>query len=304
MLHETLEALSIQPSGAYVDATYGRGGHCREILKSLGQHGRLFALDCDAEAILAARSEFGHDERVVAIQARFSRLQSSVRRQSPKLPIAGIVADLGVSSPQLDDARRGFSFAKDGELDMRMDQSSGISAAQWLQTVQEDELGNVLKSLGEERFAKRIARKVIATRAATPIHSTLQLADLISDCVPTRERGKHPATRVFLAIRMHINRELSELNRLLEQSVELLKQGGRLVLITFHSVEDRLVKRFMRSASIGAPGPAHLPFAASDFSPTLKIIGKALRPTAEEIALNRRARSATLRVAERLGGAS
>ncbi len=304
MLQEAIDALAIDPSGAYVDATFGRGGHSQMILDALGRSGRLFAIDCDAQAIDAARRKFASEKRFVALHARFSKIKSEIRSRAPQLPISGIVADLGVSSPQLDDAERGFSFAKAGALDMRMNRDEGISAAQWLETVEEHELGHVLKNFGEERYARRIARKVVASRGESPIRTTLHLAKLVEGCIPVRERNKHPATRTFLAIRMRINEELGELTRLLEQSVELLGHGGRLVMITFHSVEDRLVKRFMRAASIGSPGPAHLPFTSVDYSPTLKLIGKARRPCAAEIASNRRARSATMRVAERIGSGS
>ncbi len=301
MLQETLSALAIDPAGGYIDATYGRGGHSSEILERLGAEGMLFAIDCDTEAIQSAGAEHALDHRFSPIHARFSNMKVEVRARAPHLPISGVFADLGVSSPQLDNPARGFSFQQEGSLDMRMNIQEQITASEWLQSVSEEDLVTVLKTLGEERFARRIARAIVRSRDESPIETTLQLANLVKQSVPTRERNKHPATRTFLAIRMHINNELKELTHLLEQSIDLLKHGGRLVLLTFHSVEDRVVKRFMKQAAIGSPGPDGVPFRSTDFSPTLKIIGKALKPSAREIAINRRARSATLRVAERIG---
>lgn len=304
MPEAVVSALSIDPDGIYCDSTYGRGGHSSEILARLSASGKLYAFDCDADAIAAARQAHPDDARFEAIYARFSKIGDALRARQPEIRLAGVVADLGVSSPQLDRAERGFSFLRDGPLDMRMNQSGDlISAADWLQSVSEKHLSSALSGLGGERYARRIARSIVERRARSPLTSTRELAELVSDCVPTRENDKHPATRTFLAIRMHINRELEELSALLPQCVDLLKRGGRIVVITFHSIEDRLVKRFLREASVGAPGPQQIPFRNSEFRPTLKIIGRPQRPDAVEVSRNRRARSAVMRVAERIGDA-
>lgn len=301
MLEAVIGALSIDPDGIYVDSTYGRGGHSSEILSRLSGSGRLYAFDCDADAIEVARRTYSSDSRFEAIHARFSTIGEALRTRQPQIGLAGVVADLGVSSPQLDQPERGFSIYRDGPLDMRMNQTgNSVSAADWLQTVTEKKLSYALSVLGGERYARRIARTIVERRSESPLKSTRELAELVSDCVPTREDDKHPATRTFLAIRMHINRELEELSTFLPQCVELLKRGGRLVVITFHSMEDRLVKRFMREASVGAPGPQQIPFRNSEFRPTLKIIGRPQRPDSLEVNRNRRARSAVMRVAERI----
>lgn len=299
MLREAVDALAVEPAGRYIDATYGRGGHAAAILDRLGEDGRLLALDCDEQAIEFARHRHRDDVRFAAAHARFSSIKSQAAAMK-LLPVSGILADLGVSSPQLDDAERGFGFANPGALDMRMNLSAGLTAADWIHSTSESEMAAVFRSLGDERYSRRISRAIVEARTKQPISTTTELADLIAACVPTRERDKHPATRTFLAIRMRVNDELSELVELLSHSVELLKRGGRLVLITFHSVEDRVVKRFMREASIGAPGPEGVPFRSGEFSPALKVIGKPRRPASSEVAKNRRARSAVMRVAERL----
>ncbi len=301
MTEAMIKSLSIDPAGVYVDSTYGRGGHSADILERLNASGKLYAFDCDAAAIAAARDRHGADRRFEPIHARFSKITHELRARHADIRLSGVVADLGVSSPQLDQPQRGFSFLKDGPLDMRMDSADARSAAEWLQTVSERNLSHTLSALGGERFARRIARRIVEQRSRSPISSTRELAQLVAECVPSREPDKHPATRTFLAIRMHINRELEELSVFLPQCVDLLKRGGRLVVITFHSVEDRLVKRFMRDAAIGAPGPDAIPFRGSDFRPCLKIIGRPQRPDASEVARNRRARSAMMRVAERVG---
>ena len=284
-----------------MDATYGLGGHSHEILGKLDAHGRLYAFDRDAESIDVAQARHGSDNRFEFVHARFSEIGVELRRRLPDTHVSGIIADLGVSSPQLDNAVRGFSFLNDGPLDMRMNPQEGEPASVWLHAVSEKALSGVLRSLGEEKFARRIARRIVEFRSKAPINSTGELARIVADCIPTREKNKHPATRTFLAIRMHINHELEELNKFLPQCVELLKRGGRLVVITFHSVEDRIVKRFMREASIGSPGPEGVPFRQADFSPTLRIIGKPLQPDSAEVNRNRRSRSAVMRVAERIG---
>ena len=284
-----------------MDATYGLGGHSHEILGKLDAHGRLYAFDRDAESIDVAQARHGSDNRFEFVQARFSEIGVELRRRLPDTHVSGIIADLGVSSPQLDNAVRGFSFLNDGPLDMRMNPQEGEPASAWLHAVSEKALSGVLRSLGEEKFARRIARRIVEFRSKAPINSTGELAQIVADCIPTREKNKHPATRTFLAIRMHINHELEELNKFLPQCVELLKRGGRLVVITFHSVEDRIVKRFMREASIGSPGPEGVPFRQADYFPTLRIIGKPLKPDSAEVNRNRRSRSAVMRVAERIG---
>ena len=301
MRDAAIGALSIDPSGVYVDSTYGRGGHSLGILDRLSSAGKLYAFDCDTAAIATARQRHGNDPRFETIHARFSKIGEELRSRQPEIQLSGVIADLGVSSPQLDQPDRGFSFMRDGPLDMRMNTSEAVSASSWLETVSERQLSETLSKLGGERFARRIAHRIVEQRAVSPIQSTGELARLIADCVPKKEKDKHPATRTFLAIRMHVNRELEELAAFLPQCVSLLKSGGRLVVITFHSVEDRLVKRFMRDASIGTPGPQEIPFRRSDFRPTLKIVGKPQRPDKSEIDRNRRARSAVMRVAERAG---
>ena len=301
MTQEVIQSLQIESNGIYADATYGRGGHSSAILNHLDEKGHLFAFDCDSAAIRSAQKEHQNDSRIEAIHARFSQITLEIRRRSPEMQLSGIVADLGVSSPQLDNAERGFSFSNEGKLDMRFDQSVGTPASDWLHSANENEIAQTLATLGEERYARRIARAIIVQRARKKIASTRELSDLISGCVPSREKNKHPATRTFLAIRIHINRELQELTEFLPQCVQLLKKGGRLVVISFHSTEDRIVKRFMRDASIGSPGPQGLPFRSSEFRPTLKLIGKILKPTRLEVERNRRARSAVMRVAERIG---
>ncbi len=303
MANQVIDALNIISDSTYVDATYGRGGHSRLILRKLSSKGRLYAIDCDKDAVKAARQEHVSDSRVLAIHARFSNVQKVLRQQVPDVEAAGIVADLGVSSPQLGNASRGFSFDNDGPLDMRMNTDEDESAADWLRRVDQKELEKILRELGEERYARRIAQAVVNIRTKRPLETTGELASLVSECVPTQEPGKHPATRTFRAIRMHINREIRELSLFLPQCLELLKLQGRLAVITFHSIEDRIVKRFMRSASIGAPGPQGVPFRQAEFRPTIRIIGRALRPSLEEINTNRQARSAILRVAEKIGDA-
>ncbi len=296
-----INALAIDPGGIYVDSTYGRGGHSSAILNHLNATGKLYAFDCDPTAITVALDQHGDDPRFESIHARFSTIGTQLSSRHPGVRLSGVVADLGVSSPQLDQPARGFSFQQDGPLDMRMNADESVSAADWLATVSERTLSETLGTLGGERFARRIARAIVQRRTHAPLRTTRDLAQLVAACVPTREPDKHPATRTFLAIRMYINRELEELSDFLPQCVELLKQGGRLVVISFHSAEDRVVKRFMQTAAVGAPGPQQIPFRSSDFQPTLKIVGRPQRPDAAEVKRNRRARSAVLRVAERIG---
>lgn len=299
MLEQAVHALAIRPTGIYVDATAGRGGHSRSILQSLDVSGRLIALDRDPMAIAAVHEEFAGDRRCVVRQARFSEL-TRVLTEIEVQRIDGVLFDLGVSSPQLDDAERGFSFKRDGPLDMRMNPNEGISAAQWLAQVDERQLTGVIAQYGEERFAQSIARAIVKARARDPIVTTQQLAALVAGAVRTREVGQDPATRTFQAIRIFLNAELEELSAVLKQIPDLLRVGGRLVVISFHSLEDRIVKQFMREMANPAAQWARL--ALPDHlmpQPLMKVIGKAQRATATEIAANPRARSAMLRVAER-----
>jgi len=299
LLAEALEALDIKPGGVYVDGTFGRGGHSAALLERLGEGGRLLALDRDPGAAEVARGWLAGDQRFRFERCRFAELGEALETHDMAHRVDGILLDLGVSSPQLDDPRRGFSFRQDGPLDMRMDPESGGSAAQWLANCTEAELARVLREYGEERFHRRIARAVVAARATTPLLGTRQLADIIAAAVPSREPGKHPATRSFQAIRIVVNRELDELQAVLTQAVANLTGAGRLVVISFHSLEDRLVKRFFRTQS---RGPEPLPGIPITGTPQglLREIGRPVYPSATEIAANPRARSAVMRIAERL----
>jgi 16S rRNA (cytosine1402-N4)-methyltransferase len=291
LAREAIEALAIRPDGVYVDGTFGRGGHARLILERLGPSGRLIALDRDPQAAEAARA-IG-DPRFSFFKARFSEL-SMVPAQ-----VQGMLFDLGVSSPQLDDPARGFSFRHDGPLDMRMDPEAGMSAADWLATAEEKEIGRVIRDYGEERFAKQIAAAIVAARRGEPIVRTRQLADLVGETVRTREPGQDPATRTFQALRIHLNRELEEVSLMLPQATARLAPHGRLAVISFHSLEDRIVKRFLQQAA-RPEMPRRLPLKASEMpQPVLTIAGRAQRASPEETRRNPRARSATLRVAER-----
>jgi 16S rRNA (cytosine1402-N4)-methyltransferase len=291
LAREVIEALAVRPDGIYVDGTFGRGGHSRLILERLGPSGRLIALDRDPQAAEAARA-IG-DPRFSFFKAKFSDLE-----MVPSA-VQGMLFDLGVSSPQLDDPARGFSFRHDGPLDMRMDPEAGMSAAEWLATAEEKEIGRVIRDYGEERFAKQIAAAIVAARRGEPLVRTRQLADLVARTVRTREPGQDPATRTFQAVRIHVNRELEEVSLMLPRAVARLAPQGRLALISFHSLEDRIVKRFMQS--LARPEvPRGLPLRASEMpEPALRIVGRAQRASRQEITRNPRARSATLRVAER-----
>ena len=300
MLEEALNALHIKPEGVYVDATFGRGGHTAAMLQRLGPAGRVLALDKDPDAIAAARSRFDDEPRVHVCHGSFADLHRFVSRQGWLGQVDGVLLDLGVSSPQLDEAGRGFSFLRDGPLDMRMDSSAGMTAAQWLARVDENELVRVLKTYGEERFARRIARTVIAARQEAPIETTGRLAGLIAAAVPVKEKDKHPATRSFQAIRIFINHELEDLQTCLAHILEVLGSGGRLAVISFHSLEDRIVKRFIRDQARGDAFPPGLPVTIDQLAPKLRAIGKAHYPGEEEVEANPRARSAVLRVAEKL----
>ena len=297
---EVLEGLAVRSDGCYCDATFGRGGHTAEILAALGASGRVIAIDRDPEAVAAGRRRFAGEPRLTLIRGSFGRLDELVRATGFKGKLNGVLMDLGVSSPQLDEARRGFSFMQDGPLDMRMDNETGQSAAHWLTHAGEGEIARVLRSLGEERFARRIARSLVAAREAAPIETTAQLARIVADAVPTREPGKHPATRTFQAIRIHVNGELEALEAALPQAVELLASGGRLCVISFHSLEDRLVKRFIRREAQGDPVYAGLPQIPPHARPRLVRVGRAIRPQAVEIERNPRSRSSIMRIAERV----
>ncbi len=300
MLDEALHHLAIKQNGVYIDATFGRGGHSQRILEALGKNGRLLAFDRDDTAIKCDRAQqMSQDVRFQLIHAPFSEMEQFVTKANLNGKIDGILLDLGVSSPQLDDETRGFSFMNDGILDMRMDCSQGLSAAEWLAQIDEKTLTHILFDFGEERFARRIANAIITTRITQPIKTTRQLAKLIEDTVPFREKHKHPATRSFQAIRIAVNNELSELTSALEQSVKLLSSKGRLVVISFHSLEDRIVKRFMRDESGVKQNIGKLPIKEADIEKgVLKVLSKAIKPTTDEITSNPRSRSAVLRVAE------
>lgn len=298
LAREAVEALSIKPAGRYLDGTFGRGGHSRLILERLGPEGSLLALDQDPAAIEAGKKI--KDARFTLVQARFSHIGRVLAEMGWK-NVDGILLDIGVSSPQLDDAVRGFSFRQDGPLDMRMNPGEGMSVADWLTMAEEKEIEEVVRGYGEERFARQIARAIAQARTTTSLRTTGQLAQIVAGAVRSREPGQHPATRTFQALRIYINRELEELKDALPVSVDSLKPGGRLAVISFHSLEDRIVKRFMREQAAGEQAPAKLPVRAADLKPgRLRLIGRAIRASEEEVAANPRARSAVLRVAERV----
>ena len=299
LLEESIAGLAVRAAGVYVDGTFGRGGHSRAILARLGPSGRLIALDRDPEAEAAARSLA--DSRFRFFRATFSSVGAILREEGLE-KVDGMLFDLGVSSPQLDDPARGFSFRADGPLDMRMDPSAGPSAAEWLATAEQQEITEVIRSHGEERFAKQIAAAIVAARGREPLRRTKQLADLVGQAVRTREPGQDPATRTFQAVRIHLNRELEEVSLMLPEATAHLAAGGRLAVIAFHSLEDRIVKRFMQS--LARPEvPRGLPLRASEMpQPALKLVGRAVRASAQETRRNPRARSAILRVAERTAG--
>ncbi len=296
---EALDALAIRQDGTYLDATLGRGGHASSIVEVLGANGRLIALDRDPAAIEAGKRRFDADQRVQIIHGEFRRMQSLLAEYAKTEKVDGVLMDLGVSSPQLDQAARGFSFMRDGELDMRMDPTHGESAADWLARVEEADLVQVLFSLGEEKFARRIAKAIVLEREQTRIESTLQLAAIIEQSIPRKDKHKHPATRSFQAIRMFVNQELEQISEALPQAVELLNEGGRLAVISFHSLEDRLVKRFIRKHSTPNLPPKSIPVDESAYRTPLRAIGRAIKPRADELQRNPRARSSVLRIAER-----
>jgi 16S rRNA (cytosine1402-N4)-methyltransferase len=299
LLGPVLQGLKIKSDGCYVDGTFGRGGHSREILKQLGDAGRLIAIDRDPQAIAAAPASLTEDPRFELIRGESAQLETFIGERGLAGKVDGLLFDLGVSSPQLDEADRGFSFMRDGPLDMRMDPDSGRSASEWLATVDEQELKHVLRKYGEETSASRIARAIVDARDEAPISRTAQLARIIEDAAPRRGQKKHPATKTFQAIRIAINGELEQLEAVLAQSLGVMRKGARLCVISFHSLEDRIVKRFMRDASRESEQYRGMPNVPEEFQPKLRMVGKAISATDEEIDANRRARSAHLRIAER-----
>lgn len=300
LLDKVLENLVISPNGIYVDATFGRGGHASGILERLGPQGKLFAMDKDPSAVLCARQKFSHDKRFVIQQGSFAELKTFLTPFAVTGDISGVLLDLGVSSPQLDDAARGFSFMREGQLDMRMDTTRGVTAAEWIATVSESVLANVLWEYGEERFSRRIAHAIVQARESAPIGTTLQLANIIKIAHPNWQPGKHPATQSFQAIRIFLNQELEDLKKGLAAAYDVLALQGRLLVISFHSLEDRIVKQFIRGYEKGPEAALRRLPIKNTFQPKLKSIGQAIKPDAEEIAHNPRSRSSILRIAEKL----
>ena len=301
LLEEAVDSLGVKPSGVYIDGTFGFGGHSRLILEKLDENGRLIAFDKDMSAVTTGQTIKNKNFHIT--HSRFSR----IKQELEKLGVSqadGILLDLGVSSLQLEDTSRGFSFRLDGPLDMRMDTSQGQTATEWIASVSEKHLGEVIKDYGEERFAKQIAREVVAARSKQPITTTLQLAEIVAKVVHPNKKNHNPATRTFQAIRIYLNQELEELSLTLPECMGLLKEGGRLVVISFHSLEDRVVKRFIREAACPDKLPSRLPVRDEEvrrlIRPKLRLVGKAIRPKERELAVNPRARSAVMRVAERV----
>ena len=300
LLHEAVDALAIRPDGIYVDATFGRGGHSALILQQLGVSGRLVALDRDPDAIKSAVAVIGDDPRFLIEHVSFDALAEISVKLGIMGEIDGVLLDLGVSSPQLEDAQRGFSFMHNGPLDMRMNPDDDLTAAAWLSDASQQQIKQVLSEYGEERYSGRIATAIVAQRQERPLMTTMQLAQLIDQAVPRKDPGKHPATRTFQAIRIRINRELQQLSAVLEQALSVLRPGGRLSVISFHSLEDRIVKRFLRDHSRVDTLPKGVPVMASQLQqPQLRLVGKAVTPSCEEVRANPRARSSRLRIAEK-----
>ena len=300
LLQEAVEALAVKPSGIYVDGTFGRGGHSRAILERLGPDGRLLALDRDPQAVAAARAI--NDQRLTMLHHSFGELAGAVQQAGIR-SVDGVLLDIGVSSPQIDEGERGFSFRFDAPLDMRMDTTQGETAAEFLAVAGIKEITEVIRNYGEERFAFQIAKKIVAARSERPVATTGQLAALVREAVRTREPGQDPATRTFQALRIHVNKELEQLALVLPQAMNMLRGSGRLVVISFHSLEDRIVKHFMRDEASTDNLPKNLPLRSIDLpQPNLRLLGKPVKASAGEIATNPRARSAVMRVAEKLTG--
>ncbi|WP_444896366.1 16S rRNA (cytosine(1402)-N(4))-methyltransferase RsmH [Microbulbifer sp. SSSA005] len=300
LLREAVDALVTEPDGFYIDGTFGRGGHSASILEHLGPNGQLVGVDKDPQAVEFAEQRFSDESRFSIWHGSFADMDKAAGQAAGK--VSGILLDLGVSSPQLDQAERGFSFMQDGPLDMRMDTSRGISAAEWVNTEAEAEMARVFKEYGEERFARRMAAAIVKRRLEKPFERTLDFAEVVKEANPAWEKGKHPATRVFQAIRIHINGELDDLQSALDKSLQLLAPGGRLVIISFHSLEDRMVKRFIREKERGPQLPRGLPVMDSQIAKSLRSVGKAVKANTVEVDENQRSRSAVMRVAEKLAG--
>ena len=300
LLKEAVDGVAIDADGLYIDGTFGRGGHTAELLSRLSEKGSVIAIDKDLDAIAAGQARFAKEDRLTLVHASFAELAEIVKQAGKHGEVAGVLLDLGVSSPQLDVAERGFSFLRDGPLDMRMDTSKGLSAAEWLASADEQDIAKVIKEYGEERFARRMAAAIVRERAEKPIERTVQLAKILADAHPAWERGKHPATKAFQAIRIFINRELADLEDLLQQVIDSLTVGGRLVVISFHSLEDRRVKRFIRDQERGIKLPKNIPIPDVDRGVRLVKVGKAIKPAAIEVENNVRSRSAVMRIAERV----
>jgi 16S rRNA (cytosine1402-N4)-methyltransferase len=300
LVGETLAALALEADGYYVDATFGRGGHTALILQALGREGRVLAIDRDPQAIAAGRERFADEVRLTLIHSPFADLATCVQTHAGGRPCRGVLFDLGVSSPQLDDPSRGFSFRSDGPIDMRMDPTRGEPVSAWLARAGVDEIREVIATLGEERFARRIAQSIVAARAEAPLERTSQLAALVARAVKTREPGKNPATRTFQALRMYVNDELGQIEKGLAGALQVLDRGGRLAVISFHSLEDRIVKRFMKAQSEVDPALVDLPIVPPDLQPRMQLVGRKARAAAAEVDSNPRSRSALLRVAEKV----
>jgi 16S rRNA (cytosine1402-N4)-methyltransferase len=300
LLHESIKGLNIKAGGTYFDGTFGRGGHSQEILNHLNDSGRLFAIDKDPDAIQYAKDHFGLDKRFEIFHGSFAQIREFAKEAGVLGAVDGILLDLGVSSPQLDNPERGFSFMQQGPLDMRMDITQAVSAAKFVNEAEVDEMAFVFRTYGEERFAGRIAKAIVEARKENPITTTLQLAEIVKEANPKWEKHKHPATRVFQAIRIHVNQELTDLSSCLEQCLDVLAPGGRLAVISFHSLEDRIVKQFMRDKEQGQRPPPEVPIRYEEMKTGFKRVGKAIMPQEVEIKDNVRSRSAVLRIGEKL----
>jgi 16S rRNA (cytosine1402-N4)-methyltransferase len=300
LLNASIDALAIKADGIYIDGTFGRGGHSLELLNYLNVKGRLIAIDKDPDAITYARNHFADDQRFQIMHGSFARIREFAVQEQVLGKVDGILLDLGVSSPQIDTPERGFSFIQQGPLDMRMDLTQDLNAQKFISEADANEMANIFRLYGEERFSGRIARAIVAARTLNPITTTLQLAEIVKEANPKWEKHKHPATRVFQAIRIHINQELSDLTQCLEASIDVLAPGGRLAVISFHSLEDRIVKQFMRNKEQGERLPAEIPVRFEEVKTNFKRVGKAIMPDEDEVNINKRARSAVLRVGEKL----